>query len=227
MALISWLSKKVFVIVVIIFLVVFLFQKQLLKLGVIILVKQKSNAGISIGSVESSIQKGLIRLNKVALLNPKGFQEKNLANIDFLLLELDLRKLLSGDIEFKRLFIDIDKVYLVRDAEQGTNLVEVKKESGKTKTRSLSKERKKIAVKDLRIKISEVLYKDFRQEPPKLSRSFLGLEQKYSNVSDLKKLIDSIITQEVLKAAFSNISLNKTGQSSEPSVLDKIINIFN
>ena len=77
----------------------------------------------------------------------------------------------------------------------------VKKKKKISKKRSKSK----YTVEDLIIKVSSVAYKDLSRRPPKMKNIFLGLEQRYKGVKDLRKILDMILTQEILKATYSKI----------------------
>lgn len=197
----------------------------MVEIGIKYLVKEMTNAEIEIGRLESRLHKGYLRLENVTILNPKGFEEPNLAEFNFILLDIDLPQLLKGDINFRRLFIDLDRIYIVL-GERGTNLVEVRKDKEILK-KPPRKVEKKIRAQDLRIKISRVIYKNFRTKPPKIKGIYLGLQEKYSDVRDVKEIMNFILTQNILKTTFSNLNFDlKTTQNSIASIFDKVFNIF-
>ncbi|MDD5613892.1 MAG: hypothetical protein PHQ54_02330, partial [Candidatus Omnitrophica bacterium] len=77
------------------------------------------------------------------------------------------------------------------------NIVEIRNKSGSKN--SYGRQSAGLSVDDLRIRIGDVVYKDYTRRPPKMNRISLGLEQKYENVSNLKSIVDSILAQKVLK----------------------------
>jgi uncharacterized protein involved in outer membrane biogenesis len=207
--------------------ILFFFQEQIVKTALIYGVKRKANLRLKIGHLESRLQKGYIKIEDMIIFNPKGFKEPRLAEIDSLLLELNLPKLLKGEVAFRKLFIDIDKIFIIRQKE-GTNLVEAQKPFRKTTRRkSVKKKPREVSVEDLRISVSEVIYKNYRVYPPKMLRIELGFKQKYRNVSNLKKVFSSIMVKNVLKSTFSNLfSQLEEGSESAGSILDKFLDIF-
>ncbi len=204
MGIIKWFVKKVIVIIVILGIAVFFFQNQVVKLAVNLAVMSKTNARIKISKVDSKIQKGYIRLEGVTLLNPRGFKEPHLAEINSVLLKVDLLSLIKQEIRIEKFFINVDKIYIVKQKGEGTNFVSVKKTSSGSYKKNRTKKNNKILIQDLKIKISDVFYKDFRSNPPEMNRLHLGLMQEYSNITDFKKLFDLILTQNILKAVISN-----------------------
>ncbi len=199
MGFLGWVFKKLFLIVLILVVLIFFFQNTFIKVALSVAVRAKTNARISIEHVDSSIQKGYIRLGNVTLLNPKEFREKRFIEIDSVEFEFEPFSFIKGDFKISKFFIDIDKIYIVKQKKEGVNLVKVRKKVTSSKKKSQSG----YLVKDLRIKISSIAYKDLSRRPPKMKSVFLGLEQKYQNVRNLKKILDLILTQEVLKAAYS------------------------
>ncbi|MDP8233268.1 MAG: hypothetical protein P9M06_00485 [Candidatus Saelkia tenebricola] len=195
--------KKFIISIIVLSIAVFFFQNQVVELAINLLVRSKTNARIEISKVDSKIQKGYIRLENVTLLNPKGFKEPRLAEINLLLLELDLSSLIKKEIIIKRVLLDVDKVYIVKQKLEGTNFVSVKKTSSKNYKKSRTKKSNRILIQNLEVKISDVFEKDFRKKPPEMSRKRLGLELKQNNVTDIRKLFDLIQTQYILKAAVS------------------------
>lgn len=201
MGLLGWIFKKLILITLILGVLVFFFQNTFLNIALNIAVRLKSNARISIEHVDSKIHRGYIRLSEVMLLNPKDFREKRFIKIDSVDFEFDPLSFFSGNLKITKFFVDIDRIYIVKQKKEGVNLVKVKKK------KKISKKRSKIkyTVEDLRIKISSVAYKDLSRRPPKMKNIFLGLEQRYKGVKDLRKILDMILTQEILKATYSKI----------------------
>lgn len=206
--------------------ILFFFQEQIVKTVLIYGVKRKANLGLKIGALESRLQKGYLKIEDMIILNPKGFKEPRLAEIDSLVLELNLPRLLRGGVAFRKLFIDIDKIFIIRQ-KQGTNLVEAQKPFHKKSRKSVKKKPGEISVEDLQIGISEVIYKNYRVYPPKMLRVELGFKQRYRNVSNLEKVFSSILVENVLKSTFSSLfSQLEEGGESAGSVLDRVFNFF-
>jgi len=201
MGLLGWIFKKLILITLILGVLVFFFQNTFLNIALNIAVRLKSNARISIEHVDSKIHRGYIRLSEVMLLNPKDFREKRFIKIDSVDFEFDPLSFFSGNLKITKLFVDIDRIYIVKQKKEGVNLVKVKKKKKISKKRSKSK----YTVEDLIIKVSSVAYKDLSRRPPKMKNIFLGLEQRYKGVKDLRKILDMILTQEILKATYSKI----------------------
>ncbi len=201
MGLLGWIFKKLILITLILGVLVFFFQNTFLNIALNIAVRLKSNARISIEHVDSKIHRGYIRLSEVMLLNPKDFREKRFIKIDSVDFEFDPLSFFSGNLKITKFFVDIDRIYIVKQKKEGVNLVKVKKKKKISKKRSKSK----YTVEDLIIKVSSVAYKDLSRRPPKMKNIFLGLEQRYKGVKDLRKILDMILTQEILKATYSKI----------------------
>ena len=201
MGLLGWIFKKLILITLILGVLVFFFQNTFLNIALNIAVRLKSNARISIEHVDSKIHRGYIRLSGVMLLNPKDFREKRFIKIDSVDFEFDPLSFFSGNLKITKFFVDIDRIYIVKQKKEGVNLVKVKKKKKISKKRSKSK----YTIEDLKIKVSSVAYKDLSRRPPKMKNIFLGLEQRYKGVKDLRKILDMILTQEILKATYSKI----------------------
>jgi len=205
MGIIRWVIKKVIVIIVILSVVIFFFQNQAVKLAVNLAVMSKTNARIKISKVDSKLQKGYIRFSGVTLLNPKGFKEPRLAEINSLLLKVDLLSLIKQEIRVEKLFIDVNRIYIVKQKGKRTNFVSVRKPHPiRRYEETRVKKTHKILIQDLKIKILDVFYKDFSSNPPVMRRLHLGLRQEYSNITDFRKLFDALLTQDILKVVISN-----------------------
>ena len=205
MGIIKWVVKKVVLIVIVAGIAIFFFQNQAVKLALNIAVMSKTNARIKISKVNSKLQRGYIRLSGVTLLNPKGFKEPRLAEINSVLLKVDLLSLVKREIRVEKLFIDVNKIYIVKQKGAGTNFVSVRKPHPIRRYKEERvKKTHKISIQDLKIKISDVFYKDFRSNPPTMRRLHLGLNQEYSNITDFRKLFDALLTQDILKVIISN-----------------------
>ncbi|MDP8253873.1 MAG: hypothetical protein P9X27_05705 [Candidatus Kaelpia aquatica] len=200
MGFLGWILKKLFLLIIILGVLAFFFQDTFLKVALNVAVRIKTNARISIENVDSKIHKGYIRLGGVMLLNPKDFREKRFIEIDLVEFEFEPLSFIKGDFKVNKFFIDIDKIYIVKQKKEGVNLVKIRKKGASSKNKIQSR----YIVEDLRIKISSIVHKDLSKRPPKMKSIFLGLEQKYQNVRNLKKILDIILTQEVLKATYSS-----------------------
>jgi hypothetical protein len=200
MGILGWIFKRLVLMIVALGVLLFFFQGLFVKGALNITARLKSNARISVEHVDSRIERGYIRLSGVKLFNPKEFREKELAEIALIEIEFKPLSFIGGDFKITRFFIDIDKIYIIKQEKEGINLVKVKKRGSSNKKAKFN-----YIVEDLRVRVSSLVYKDLTRRPPKMKNIFLGLEQKYRNVEDLKKVLDAILTQKVLKSAYSNI----------------------
>ena len=198
MGLIGWIFKRLVVLAVLLGIALFFLQNHIVKLSTGAILRAKSNARMTIGHVDSKLQKGFLRLEGVTILNPVGFQENKFMEINFVQVEFDIVRLLKQEKHLKSLFVDIQRIYIVKQKKEGINIVEIQNKSGSKS--SYGKQDAGLSVEDLRVRIGDVVYKDYTRRPPKMSRIFLGLEQRYENVNSLKSIVDSILTQKVLKA---------------------------
>ncbi|MDD5614094.1 MAG: hypothetical protein PHQ54_03365, partial [Candidatus Omnitrophica bacterium] len=106
MGLIGWILKRLVGLIILLGVVLFFLQSQIVKLSAGAILRAKTNARITIGHVDSKLHKGFLRLEGVAILNPAGFQENKFMEINFVQVEFDITRLLKQDKHLKSLFVD-------------------------------------------------------------------------------------------------------------------------
>ncbi|OQX82843.1 MAG: hypothetical protein B6D53_03660 [Candidatus Omnitrophica bacterium 4484_49] len=198
MRLFRWLFKKLILVVIILGVIFYFLQDQIMKFALPYIIAKNSNVKVRIAKVDSELQKGYIRLAGIVVLNPQGFKQEKLAEINSVVIDLNLKRLLLNKIHFSKLFVDIATIYIVKGENGMVNISRIKKPGTESKK---EKRRRQISIDKMHIRVGEVIYVDYSQKPARAKRIRLNLDKEFTDVTDLRKTLIPLFTQ---------IAVNKT-----------------
>lgn len=195
------LMFKFLLMVILVGLIVYFLQDQIMKVVIPHIIAKNTNVKVKLAKVDSELQKGYIKLTGVVIYNPEGFKKDKLAEINSLLVDLNLKKLLVGKIHLSKLFVDIPTLYIIKNEKGTVNISKIKKPGPK----STAKKKKEVSIDKMHIRLSEVISIDYSQSPVRAKRIRLNLDKEFTNVTDVKKILLPLLSQVVLKQTLSGI----------------------
>jgi uncharacterized protein involved in outer membrane biogenesis len=201
MRLFRGLFKKLLLIIILVGVILYFLQDQIMKVAIPYIVAKNSNVKVKIARVDSELQKGYLKLTGLVIINPEGFKKERLAEVNSLLLDLNLKKLLIGKIQLSKLFVDIATIYIIKNEKGIVNVSEIKKPGVK----SAQKKKRKISIDKMHIRLGEVISIDYSRRPVRAKRIRLNLDKEFTNVTDVKKTLVPIFTQVVVNKTLYGI----------------------
>ena len=190
-------------------------QDQILKFALPYFVSKNTNVRIKIAKVDSELQKGYINFTGIEVLNPQGFKKETLAEINSLMLDINLKKLLLGKLYLSKFFIDVGTIYIIKNEKQQLNISKIKKK--KRQRRKGILKRKGIFIEKMHLRLGEIISIDYSQNPPRARRIRLNIDKEFTNVTKPRKVVISI---------FTHIVINKTLYGIRQKLRIPDLNIF-
>lgn len=178
---------------------------------------------LNIGSLKTDFLRARIKIQDLHLYNPNGYEERLMADIPEIYIDVDLSKLLRGEIYFEELRFYLKELNIVRNEERLVNvdkLIPFKKEpaSGEHQEKGLERKISKIGVKTLYLKADKVSYADYSKTKEPLVQEFnVKLELKYNNIGDLDNLI-RILASNIFKETIAENLVNMPIKKIENTV---------
>lgn len=208
--------KKLFFLLILIVVALVLGRNFLIKNGAAFFVNAKSGMTLSIGRFNVGLVSSKLEIENLELLNSARFSKERMVSVPKMIVDISLPKLVSGQLYFKTLQLNLEELTIVRNKQGTLNLKDFQGfKSGKKKEKAEEKKSGKetsFFIEDFELHIGKVVYKDYMVEgAPNVQAFKVGLNKKLSNVDSVSTLINTIVFE----------ALSKT---SIPTLLDQDIN---
>lgn len=201
------IKKLIFLFIIlnlICFLLSFIFLKQIIEYTVSKYIGFK----IKIGQLNFNPLEGRIALRELSIYNPPQFREKVMAYLPLLKLNFKWVPFLKGNIVVTDMFINISAINIIKIKGGYLNITALKsfpakvnkgkKEKLLLRRKSL-KEKSKIKIAHLRIKIGKIIYKDYSKKPYKIKKFNINSDREYYNIENIRTLRDKILVKLTLE----------------------------
>lgn len=169
--------------------------------------KQVTGLDLRIGSLNLGLLAGRMEARGIRLNNPSGFTDPVMVDMPVLLVDLEPASLFKGAAHLEEVQLDLKELVVVKNRDGKLNLDYLKPSGTKEAGDKTSKPAKapQIRIDSLRLKIGRVVYKDYSKGgEPSVQTFDLGLDETYSNVSNVNAILPLIITK-----ALYNTTLGK------------------
>jgi|GEM_PF-1682178 len=168
----------------------------------------RTAAGVpaDVKDVKISLLEGEIRILGITLYNPPGFVERKLAYLPGIAVDINFWAFLKNRIHVKNVVIDIENVWVERNAKGQINL-QVLTQAPKKKGAASAKEKKQTAaiqVDNARFSLDQIVYTESGRSPPFIRNYRVRMNSTLQNVSDpynVTRQIAEAILERALKSA--------------------------
>lgn len=186
----------------------FFFKDLFIKTALVKGVEAVTGLRLNMDHFQLRLMASEIEVKDVKLFNPDGFPDPVMVDLpkvyaDFRWISLLSRKILIHDLE-----IHLKELLVLKNQEGQLNLNEVKalqsQKAGKTKTSQDSRPLP-LKVERFRLKIGEVVYKDYAKIEPATMVFPIHLDEEFENITDLQALVRLIVYKALFKTTIASL----------------------
>ena len=177
-------------------------------------------APVSVGGLHVGIFSSSVGLYKIKIKNPKGFQEKTLADIHEISVKYDFPAFFRGKVHLKEVRLDFGDVTIEKNSDQ-VNLLELGAVKGMTKgigaggggqaksEKSGVQKVPKFQMDEVFVNIGKTRYVDSATQPPTIKEYDLGVHNEtFNHVTDVQGLVKDIVFLILRKVGLSSLTSN-------------------
>ena len=166
--------------------------------------RQRTGFEATVQSLSINPFTGTVRLRGLVVTNPPTFPVRDFIEIREFQSDLEVFSLLSNQIVFKSVMLDVPSVTLVK-REGGSNAEAIQRhlaeaDEGKPAPPSAQPPRR-FLVRHLTVKLERVVIADYTGRTPVNHEYHLGLNQSYTNVTGVKQLLAPAALQSLAPVA--------------------------
>lgn len=162
-------------------------------------VKDLLGLKLTVGNIKIGVFHTDIGIDKVKVYNPAGYTEKLIAELKEIYVEYALMDIIKGFVHLPELNINIEQVNVEKNKDGALNLDCIKTTTAPApKKEEKAAAEKEFLVNKMVLKIGTLRYIDNSQDPPVKKKIDLNYSNTFTNLSDPKVIVNSII-QEVIK----------------------------
>lgn len=204
-------------IVVIVLAVLGLTKNMIVKTSVEKGVRLATGLDLDIGSMDVGFLKTYVGITDLKLHNPDGYPDPVMVDFSDIYVDYDLGAILRKDIHLEKIRIHLKELTIVKNKNGDVNLNELKSIAEGVKKSSASKEKKAFSEKEtaseippvrideLVLKVDRVVYKDYSRGAVKVRKIDININERYENITDVKKLVTLIVLKTLMSANLMDI----------------------
>jgi len=166
--------------------------------------RQRTGFEATVQSLAINPFAGTVRLRGLVVTNPPTFPVRDFIEIREFQSDLEVFSLLSDQIVFKSVVVDVPSVMLVKRGD-GTNaeaILRLLTETADAKPAPpSSKPARRFLVRHLTVKLNRVVIADYTRATPVNHEYHLGLNQNYTDVTSVKQLLAPVALQSLAPVA--------------------------
>ena len=217
----------IFLSVLVLLAVIFLFARNIIVKSILIkATKQITGLELKIKNVNIGLSKTDIAVFGLNVFNPPGFQQALMVDLPEIYINYDLMSFLKGQTHLEVLKLELKEFIVVKNSQGKLNVNSIKgiSETGKPGLQTkkpAKKEKLKIKIDLLELKIGKVIYKDYTQVPPSVSEYSININEKYENIADVDSLVRLVVARAII-----NTSISKLAELDFASLKDDVSGII-
>ncbi|MCH7590609.1 AsmA family protein [PVC group bacterium] len=204
-------------IVIIVLAVLGLTKNMIVKTSVEKGVRLATGLDLEIGSMDVGFLKTYVGIKGLKLHNPDGYPDPIMVDFSDIYVDYDLGAILKKDIHLEQIRIHLKELTIVKNKNGDVNLNELKSiaEGGEKTSASKNKassetkaasEIPPVRIDELLLRVDRVVYKDYSRGAVKVRNIDINLDERYENITDVKKLVNLIVLKTLMSAGLMNIA---------------------
>lgn len=209
---------KFFLFIVILVALLVLGRNVILKAAVEHGVRAVTGMPLTVKKLDLGLKQPYFDIEELVIKNPAGFHDTTFIDIPKIFVAYDLPSILKGKIHLTDLTFDLKQFSVVKNENGKTNLDTLKALQGQKPAQSgqapaPKKEGKatEIQIDNFRLKVGKASYVDYSSGTAVTKEFNVGFDEKYTNITSIKKLVQLIVWKIMTKtplAALSNFDLS-------------------
>ncbi|MFH1791307.1 MAG: hypothetical protein ABH885_04920 [Candidatus Omnitrophota bacterium] len=160
-------------------------------------------------SLKVGILKPVIDIRGLRLMNPPGYEDKQMMDMPEFYVDYDLHSVLEGKPHFRHLGINLEQFTVVKNAKGELNLnalTAVKDDSAAAKAPS-QKSRFPVRIDILDLRIGKVVYKDYSKgSKPQVQEFPININQRFTDISDGYSVVRILIVKALKNTAIAQLT---------------------
>jgi len=141
-----------------------------------------------------SILNSDVHIKDLRLQNPKGFEEKNMITMPEIYVDYVLGSILKGAPHVQEMRINLDKVYVVKNARGELNLDALKPMQVDSKEKAEKEEPLELQIDYVNLKVGGAVYQDYSKGgEPSVKEFNLNIDETIENVGSVNTLVRIIM----------------------------------
>ncbi len=172
-------------------------------------VKALTGLGLQVKKVRTGLLETWVRMDGLKLLNPSGFPDRVMMEIEELYVDYDLLALLKGTTHLERVRFHLKEFVVEKDKEGRLNLEAfqfLQKQKGSPPPVK-ARDGPKLQIDVLELKIGKVLYKDYSNGPNPLIRVFdVSINERYERITNPQALASLILLKALTHTTISHLA---------------------
>lgn len=153
---------------------------------------------LTIGNIDLGILKTNMKVDDLDVYNPSGYTEKYIAELPLIFVNYALLDIIKGFIHLPELEINLQQVNVEKDKNGVLNLDHIQTKSiPAPKKKKTDKKKGEFLIDRMTLKIGTIHYIDNSQSPPIRKKIDLKFSKTFTNLSDPKVIVSSIVKEIV------------------------------
>lgn len=165
---------------------------------------------LTVDNVDVGLFSTTVELEEIKVYNPKGYTEKYLAEVKEVFVNYALGDIIKGFIHLPEVRINIKQVNAEKDKNGVINIDHVEP-APKEKKEKPTKAKGEFLVNKMVLEIGTIRYIDNTKTPPDKKVFDFNYSKTFTDISDTKVIIDSIVSQIAGKLVAEGISVTLKG----------------
>lgn len=169
---------------------------------------------LEIENVSVGLLGSCAKIDNLVLLNPLGYEDRVMADIPDLFIDFDLGAILRGNIHFKKIRLDLKKLFVIKDGGGRLNLdalkgIKAKKEEVISRVREIHEaksEAPSFKIDRLELKVGRIIYMDYTAKAPLRKIELdLNIEETFKDITDPDQVVKIILARTLKRAAIAEL----------------------
>lgn len=207
----------------------FLLKDIIIKASIESAVSYKTGLRIKIGELKTNFSKGFISIKDMFILNPKGFDDRIMAELPEVYIDYDLSAILKRKIHLKNIKINLKELMIVKEKDDRKNLDHIKslKKKGTERQKEKDSGSQSLQIDNLYLKMGKVIYKDYSAgEKPMITEFDININARYKNLKNTDAIMRLIIAKALINTTLSTLSDFDRFEDIASDALDGGKNVF-
>ena len=189
--------------------ILFVLKDVLIKASIESAVSYKTGLRIEIGELKTSFSKGFIRIKDMFILNPKGYDDRIMAELPEVSIDYDLPAILKRKIHLQNIKINLKELTIVKEKSGRKNLDHIKNLKKKKTEKQKEKDSGSLGMQidNLYLKMGKVTYKDYSSGgKPTITEFDININARYKNLKNTDAIMRLIIAKAVISTTLGALT---------------------
>ena len=189
--------------------ILFVLKDAIIKASIESVVSYKTGLRIEIGGLKTSFSGSSISIKDMFILNPKGFDDRIMAELPEVYIDYDLSAILKRKIHLQNIKINLKELTVVKNKDGRKNLDHIKSLKKEKTERQKEKDPGPpgLQIDDLHLKMGKVIYKDYSSgEKPAITEFDINISARYKNLKNTDAITRLIIAKAMISTTLGALT---------------------